>query len=98
VPADSEWFNGHFPGNPVLPGIAQIGMVMDALRSSLGRSLRIVELNRVRFRQMILPEELVGLEITPRPTSEGCYTFRILRKGEPACSGTIIVAPVAERL
>ena len=31
VPADSPWFDGHFPDAPVLPGVAQLGMVHDLL-------------------------------------------------------------------
>ncbi len=34
VPPDSPWFCGHFPGEPILPGVAQLGMVIDAIRQA----------------------------------------------------------------
>ena len=31
VPADSVWYAGHFPGNPILPGIAILALVEEAI-------------------------------------------------------------------
>ena len=31
VPADSPWFSGHFPGEPILPGIALVYMAEQAI-------------------------------------------------------------------
>ena len=31
VPADSPWFSGHFPGEPILPGIAIVYMAEQAI-------------------------------------------------------------------
>ena len=31
VPADSAWYDGHFPGNPILPGLALIALVEEAV-------------------------------------------------------------------
>jgi len=31
VPVDSPWFSGHFPGKPILPGIALVYMVEQAI-------------------------------------------------------------------
>ena len=31
VPGDSAWYAGHFPDNPILPGIAILAMVEEAI-------------------------------------------------------------------
>ena len=49
VPPDSPWFSGHFPGEPILPGIAQLGMVFDAINQSSDQNLKISSVSRVRF-------------------------------------------------
>lgn len=48
------WFDGHFPGAPILPAVAQLDRVDRLLREE-GLSLAGVE--RARFRRVILPGE-----------------------------------------
>ena len=91
VPADSAWFDGHFPGHPVLPGIAQLGMVADLIRTALGLPARVVGVSRVRFKQMVLPDDCLQVSAEPRPGGGGAYAFRITRQEAVVCSGTMIV-------
>lgn len=97
VPNGSEWFNGHFPGHPVLPGIAQLGMVFDVIRHSFAGPLRVTAVSRVRFKQMILPDDHLNVSATPRPAHEGSYAFRITKGDELVCSGTMAVQEVQEK-
>ena len=32
VPVESPWFSGHFPGEPILPGIAELSMIFDVIK------------------------------------------------------------------
>lgn len=91
VPAESRWFDGHFPGNPVLPGIAQLAMAADLIRAALGRAVHVREVSRVRFRQLILPDDRLRVSAGPSPGREGAYAFRITRQETVVCSGTMVV-------
>lgn len=91
VPAQSPWFEGHFPGHPVLPGVAQLAMVFDVIQGALDAPVRVLEVGRVRFKQMILPEDHLRVWAEPRPGREGAYSFRITKQAEVVCSGTMIV-------
>jgi len=91
IPADSSWFEGHFPGNPVLPGIAQLGMVFELIRIALGESLCVREVSRVRFKQMILPEDRICVTAEPKTARKGTYAFRITKNDELVCSGNMTV-------
>jgi 3-hydroxymyristoyl/3-hydroxydecanoyl-(acyl carrier protein) dehydratase len=91
VPAESRWFDGHFPGYPVLPGIAQLAMVFDVIQGALAAPARVLEVGRVRFKQMIRPEDQLQVWAEPRPGREGAYSFRITKNEEVVCSGTMIV-------
>lgn len=93
VPAGSLWFQGHFPGNPILPGVAQIAMVFELIRQSLQADLRVTRVSRVRFKQMILPDDRLCLRATPKPGRGGEYAFRILKKEELICIGDMAVEP-----
>jgi len=93
VPADASWFDGHFPGWPVLPGIAQLGMVYELVRHALDGSVRVVEVSRVRFKQRIAPDDRLTVVAESR-TGGGRYAFRISRGDEVVCTGTMTVANV----
>ncbi|MBU0961965.1 MAG: 3-hydroxyacyl-ACP dehydratase, partial [Proteobacteria bacterium] len=46
----SPWFSGHFPGDPILPGIAQLKMVTDVIGKALEKDLHLIGLTRIKFK------------------------------------------------
>ena len=93
IPADSPWFKGHFPGDPLLPGIAQLHLVMEAVRAALGQDVRLTGLKRVRFKRIIRPEETIDIAVDPVPDKPGLYRFQLTIDGENACSGLMMTGP-----
>jgi 3-hydroxyacyl-[acyl-carrier-protein] dehydratase len=91
VPPDSPWFDGHFPGEPVLPGVAQIGLVFDAICQARNQDLKISSVRRVRFKRMIRPDDQLRILAVPLNREIGAYSFRILIQEEAVCSGIITV-------
>lgn len=49
-------FEGHFPGQPIVPGVCMIQMVKDLLEQLLGKSLLLRSTGQVKFLQLITPE------------------------------------------
>lgn len=88
------WFDGHFPGAPILPAVAQLDIV-DRLLRDAGLALAGVE--RARFRRVILPGEAV--EVTAEAaTSEDRRRFAVRVGGTVASDGLVRVGPVRERV
>ena len=98
IPPDSPWFNGHFPEHPVLPGIAQVGMVWDAINHFGNQNMKISHISRVRFKQMIRPNDSLRITVTPRKDHADSYAFRIMIDEELACSGLMKVENVSQLL
>jgi 3-hydroxymyristoyl/3-hydroxydecanoyl-(acyl carrier protein) dehydratase len=102
VPRDSPWFCGHFPEDPVLPGIAQLGIVFDMI--TYQKQFRLVNMKRVRFKKIIRPDDILKISLSSVPISEredvsennkenplrSC-SFKIMTEGEIACSGIFII-------
>ncbi|HET9210906.1 MAG TPA: hypothetical protein VFR03_10940 [Thermoanaerobaculia bacterium] len=81
VPADSPLFAGHFPGHPILPGIAHLGFVERALGFS------ITAARSVRLRRPVAPGEMLDLALSP---GEGGWTrFEITHQGKAVSSGSV---------
>ena len=55
VAADHASLPGHFPGNPVVPGVLLLDGVMHGLQQATG--LRLSHLRQVKFISALLPEE-----------------------------------------
>ena len=89
VPPTSLWFSGHFPGFPVLPGIAQLAMAADTVRQALGNGVRVAGFRRVRFKRMIRPGDDLVVVATALPRSAEAFAFRIMAGEDLVCSGTI---------
>jgi 3-hydroxyacyl-[acyl-carrier-protein] dehydratase len=90
VDTDSPWFSGHFPGNPILPGIAQLQMVLDTVQALELKGCRVSEIRKVRFKRMIRPDDTMTIIVRRRDQSPISYSFRIMVKGQLACTGLLI--------
>ena len=91
VPPDSPWFDGHFPEDPTLPGIAQLEMAIDTIRLAGKRTVSVTGFRKVRFKRIIRPGEKLKIIATPRKSKEGSYAFRITVENELACNGVLFV-------
>jgi 3-hydroxyacyl-[acyl-carrier-protein] dehydratase len=58
-------FKGHFPGQPVVPGVCMMQMVKEVLENHLGKKLQLVKADNIKFLSFIDPNqhEQIGLEI-----------------------------------
>ena len=97
VPADSRWFDGHFPGHPVLPGVAQLSMVFELIAGAFNEAVMVREVSRVRFKQMIEPGDHLAVFAASKPEQPGGYAFRITRNDHLVCSGSMTVAAADEQ-
>ena len=89
VPGDSHWFDGHFPGEPVLPGLAQISMVFDVIQKASECELGVFSVNRVRFKRIVRPDDLLTVVAVPLEKEADAYSFYIKIQGDLVCSGVI---------
>ncbi len=92
VPSGSDWFAGHFPGNPILPGIAQMGMVVELMGQTMGTGLKLEGFKRVRFKQLIKPDTMISVLVKPQGKKKGIFFYSLTVAGEVASSGFIRVS------
>ena len=96
VNPDSPWFSGHFPSEPILPGIAQLEMALDAIKRLNQESLRISGVKRVRFKQVIRPDDKLKIAVAPHKKDALSYFFRIMVNGELVSNGILMVEELAD--
>jgi 3-hydroxymyristoyl/3-hydroxydecanoyl-(acyl carrier protein) dehydratase len=88
-PTESKWFQGHFPGDPLVPALAQLAVVREALGSMGTQPCALTELKRIKFKAMIRPGDSLRLEITPQPASPERYSYRLFKGSDIAGSGMV---------
>jgi len=63
-----EIFQGHFPGNPVLPGVCQVEMVRELAEEITGRKLLLSQAGQVKYLNLINPLHSPVLNLNIRLT------------------------------
>ena len=95
IPEISQWFIGHFPDFPLLPGIALLGLVQDVLQRVADhdkKRVTIEEFRRIRFKKIVRPDQDIEIYIKPVDSKETClYRFNIKRGEIDISSGDIIL-------
>ncbi len=98
---DNPVFKGHFPGNPVFPGVlmvealAQVGaIIVLSLPEHKGKIGLLGGLKKARFRRVVVPGETLTLEVelskVRGPMGVGMARAHV--NGELACTGEITFA------
>lgn len=50
-------FDGHFPGQPVVPGVCMMQVVKEILESALSKATRLINAGQLKFLTVIDPRE-----------------------------------------
>ena len=90
IPADSPFFAGHFPGHPILPGVAHLALIAEALGG-----VSILEIPSLRLRSPVHPGDALAAKIDG--PADGLVRFELSRQNEQeneaVSSGTIRLGP-----
>lgn len=85
---DMLWFDGHFPGQPILPGIAQVHVAMRAAQQIWQWQPDGANLMKLKFKRVVRPDEEVTLHLH-RDMAKGFLRFRFECEGIETSSGRI---------
>jgi len=105
VSVNEPFFQGHFPGRPVMPGV----MIIEALAQAAGllafvtqggppdpgMTFYFVSIDKARFRRPVLPGDTLALNVTFGRILRGIWRFSAKASvdGETAASCELMVAP-----
>ncbi|MBP1590021.1 MAG: acyl-CoA synthetase [Kiritimatiellae bacterium] len=84
-PPDAIYFRGHFPGNPILPGVVQLFYARLWLRRAFGLDVGACRILKLKFSALAHPSE--SLALTLHRDTPARIAFRYLRDTTRISSG-----------
>ena len=68
---------GHFPGNPVVPGVVILNEVVHAIRKTEKTSITLLEAQSVKFHSPLRPNHPLTITLAPREKQERIFSCKV---------------------
>lgn len=92
IPPDLAQCEGHFPGQPVLPGVVQVDWAVMLAARHLGLAIDVAQKLQVKFRRITQPGMTVVLRLQ-HVAARGRLTFEYRHDDDILSSGSIALPP-----
>jgi predicted hotdog family 3-hydroxylacyl-ACP dehydratase len=89
IPSEAGYFEGHFPGRPILPGVAELELALQALAQASGRTLPLRGIAFARLRQLVMPGD--RLELSARELDGARVRIELRRAEELVANGELLL-------
>lgn len=87
--AEHTIFRAHFPGQPIMPGVCQVAMLVETLETIEGKALQLTAAKNIKFLSVISPDsvtDVVAVFGRIRRTEADITFSVVLRSGETTFS------------
>jgi 3-hydroxyacyl-[acyl-carrier-protein] dehydratase len=107
VSINEQFFEGHFPGHPVMPGV----LIIEAMAQACGVLIKLsvphdanvpvvfylVKVDKARFNRVVVPGDQLRLEVEQKRSMRNMSLFKCQAKvdGEAAAEAELLCAEVA---
>ncbi|MCK9612171.1 MAG: hypothetical protein PHR81_08920 [Bacteroidales bacterium] len=73
-------FEGHFPGNPVVPGVCLFQMVKECIEVKEAKKLQLSKAKEIKFLSIVNPQlnNVLHIEIIPGMEEDGLLPYNIV--------------------
>jgi 3-hydroxyacyl-[acyl-carrier-protein] dehydratase len=86
IDQQNDIFNGHFPGQPVVPGACMLQIVKEVLADALHRRIRLVKADNIKFLSLVQPlAGVLQLQINHQSTNTDIRINAGLSAGDLIC-------------
>lgn len=93
VPEDCLYFEGHFDGFKILPGVIQVLMIEEHILIDWPALKNPIRITRIKFRRPISPNTLLSIRLEKKEKDEDTsIIFTIQRQGDVCSSGHFVFA------
>jgi len=75
ISQDLNWFRGHFPDMPILPGVVQLHWAVIVARAVFKFPDSPLEFKRLKFKNVVIPPQMLELSVSVPAPKEVQFEF-----------------------
>jgi hypothetical protein len=80
VPRELSWFLGHFPENPVLPGVTQLHWAILSASAIFSTRRNPGNIRRLKFKSLVVPPRVIELTLRQQKPNQVHFRFSSQRQ------------------
>lgn len=89
VSSNEEYFQGHFPENPLMPGVLLVQTMIEACQLLSESPIHLSKMSKVKFRKMVKPGASLLVKVERKESQSLKFSGKVMLEDKVACSAEL---------